>query len=134
MERSIIEKVYCQSITYYDSSHCILRKKYYYSNKYYENKKSIIKSKSIFAAFGAPYPMDATGLGTQNFRISKKDNSSFCRIPKPDDSKVLRNSRILQDFEWLSWNSCQNSQSLQEIHGFPVRLTEHLLQDFQCRP
>ena len=32
MERTIIDKVYCQSIKYYDSSHCIIQKKYYYSN------------------------------------------------------------------------------------------------------
>ena len=30
MERSITGKVYCQSIKYYDSSHCIIQKKYYF--------------------------------------------------------------------------------------------------------
>ena len=30
--------------------------------------------------------------------------------------------------------SGQNSQNFGEIHGFPVKLTKHLLQDFQCRP
>ena len=51
------EKVYCQSIKYYDSSHCIIQKKYYYSNryyysnKYYDNKKSIIKSEKSFCSF-----------------------------------------------------------------------------------
>ena len=37
-------------------------------------------------------------------------------------------------FEWFSWNSGQISQNVREIHGFPVRLKDHLLQDFQCRP
>ena len=58
--------MYCQSIKCYDSSHCIIQKKYYfpikyyyskkcyYSNKYYENKKSIIlniKSEKYFCCF-----------------------------------------------------------------------------------
>ena len=42
--------------------------------------------------------------------------------------------QILQNFEWFSGNSGQNSQNLGEINGIPVRLTEHLLKDFQCRP
>ena len=42
----------------------------------------------------------------------------------------MGNSKILQDFEWFSGNS----QNFGGIHGLPVRLTEHLLQDFQCRP
>ena len=46
----------------------------------------------------------------------------------------LGNSRILQYFEWFSWNSSQNSQNLGGIHGFPVMLAKHFLQDFQCRP
>ena len=32
MERNIIEKVYCQSIKYHDSSRCIIQKKYYFSS------------------------------------------------------------------------------------------------------
>ena len=40
----------------------------------------------------------------------------------------------MKDFEWFYWNSGQNSQNFVEIHRFPVRLTEHFLQDFQCRP
>ena len=61
MERSITEEMYCQSIKYYGSSHCIIQKKYYfpikyyysnikyhYSNKYCENKKSIMKSQKYF--------------------------------------------------------------------------------------
>ena len=61
--------MYCQSIKCYDSSHCIIQRKYYfsikyyyskkyhysykcyYSNKYYENKKSIIKSEKYFCCF-----------------------------------------------------------------------------------
>ena len=46
----------------------------------------------------------------------------------------LGESRILQHFEWFSWNSGQNSQNFGEIHGFPVMLSKHFLQDFQCRP
>ena len=53
---------------------------------------------------------------------------------KPCWFKFLGNSRNLQDFEWFSWNSGQNSEHFGKIHGSPVRLTEHLLQDFQCRP
>ena len=41
---------------------------------------------------------------------------------------------MLQYFEWFSWNSGQNSQNFGEIRGFPVMLTKHFLQDFQCRP
>ena len=40
----------------------------------------------------------------------------------------------IPDFEWFSMNSGQNSQNFGEIYRIPVRLTEHLLQDFQCRP
>ena len=62
----------------------------------------------------------------KNFRISKKDSSSLCRIPDYGDSSSWgRNSRILQDFEWFPWNFGQNSQNFGEIHGFPVRLTKH---------
>ena len=61
--------MYCQSVKCYDSSHCIIQRKYYfpikyfyskkyyysnkcyYSNKYYENKKSIIKSEKYFCCF-----------------------------------------------------------------------------------
>ena len=61
--------MYCQSIKCYDSSHCIIQRKYYfpikyyyskkyyysnkcyYSNKYYENKRSIIKSEKYFCCF-----------------------------------------------------------------------------------
>ena len=46
----------------------------------------------------------------------------------------LGESRILEYFKWFSWNSGQNSQSLEEIYLFPVMLTKHFLQDFQCRP
>ena len=46
----------------------------------------------------------------------------------------LGNSRILQEFKWFLWNSSQNSQNFGENHGFPVMLTKHFLQDFQCRP
>ena len=55
-------------------------------------------------------------------------DSKLCRF------KIFENSGILQDFEWLCWNSDQNSQNFGEIHGIPVKLTEHLLQDFQCCP
>ena len=53
--------MYCQSIKYYDNSHCIVQKKYFfpikyfysnikyhYSNKNCDNKKSIIKSQKYF--------------------------------------------------------------------------------------
>ena len=49
---------------------------------------------------------------------------------KPYWFKILGNSRNLQDFEWFSWNSGQNSKNFEEIHEIPVKLTEHLLQDF----
>ena len=52
LKRSIIKQtsiiggeMYCQSIKCYDSSHCIIQRKYYfpikyyYSNKYYSNKR-----------------------------------------------------------------------------------------------
>ena len=41
----------------------------------------------------------------------------------------MGNSRILQDFEWFSWYSGQNSQNFGEIHRLPVNLTKHFLQD-----
>ena len=61
--------MYCQSIKCYDSSHCVIQRKYYfsikyyyskkyyysnkcyYSNKYYENNKSIIKNEKYFCCF-----------------------------------------------------------------------------------
>ena len=62
----------------------------------------------------------------KNFRISKKDSSSLCRIPNPDDSSSCgRNSWILQDFEWFSWNFGQNLQNFWETAGISVRLTKH---------
>ena len=75
LERSIITQTIIVggenvlSINRYDSSHCIIQRKYYfsikyyyskkyyfsnkcyYSNKYYENKKSIIKSEKYFCCF-----------------------------------------------------------------------------------
>ena len=72
-------------------------------------------------------PTDDNELVPKNFRISKKDSSSLCSIPNPADS----NSGEFQNFERF----CdKNSQNIRKIRGIPVRLTEHLLQDFQCRP
>ena len=53
---------------------------------------------------------------------------------KPCWFKIFWNSRILEDFELFCRNSDQNSQNFWEIHGIPVRLTGHLLQNFLCRP
>ena len=79
-------------------------------------------------------PMDDTELGTQKFQDFQEEQQQFLQDSKACSFTILRNSRILQDFEWFSWNSGQNSQNFVKIHGFPVRLTEHFLQDFQCRP
>ena len=60
MQTSIFEGENVLSIKCYDSSHCIVQRKYYFpikyyysnkyydSSKYYENKKSIIKSPKYF--------------------------------------------------------------------------------------
>ena len=63
----------------------------------------------------------------KTFRISKNDSSSFCRIPNLTGSKSWGIPEFY--FEWFSWNSGQNSQNFGEIHGFPVMLTKHFLQD-----
>ena len=70
----------------------------------------------------------------KKFRISKND-SRLCRIPKPADSKSWGIPEFCKALNGFSWNSRQNSQNFGpgEIHGFPVRLTEHILLGFQCR-
>ena len=71
----------------------------------------------------------------KNFRVSKKVNSSFCRIPNLADSKSWGIPEFCKTLQtWFRWNSCQNLQNFGTIHGFTVRLTKHLLQNFQCRP
>ena len=81
-----------------------------------------------------PHPPLWTTLGAQKFQDFQKGQQQFIQDSKPCWFRILGNSRILQDFEWFSWNSGQISQNLGKILGIPVRLTEHLSQDFQCRP
>ena len=81
-----------------------------------------------------PPPMDDTELGTQKFQDFQERQQQFMQDCKLWWFKFLGNSRILQDFKWFFRNSGQNSQNFGKIRGIPVRLTEHFLQDFQCRP
>ena len=70
----------------------------------------------------------------KNFRISKKHSRSLRRIPNPADSNswgIPEFCKILKGFAGIS---VKNSQNFRKTRGIPVRLTEHLLQDFQCRP
>ena len=58
----------------------------------------------------------------KNFRISKKDSSSLCRIPNPADSNssgIPEFCKVLNGFPGI----------VGEIHGIPVRFTQHLLQE-----
>ena len=82
--------MYCQSIKCYDSSHCIIQRKYYfsikyyyskkyyysnkcyYSNKYYENKKSIIKSEKYFCCFWRAIELSAIWLPYFPFKVFKQ--------------------------------------------------------------
>ena len=48
--------------------------------------------------------------------------------------QILWEFQNFASFERFCWNSDQNSQNVRKIRGIPVRLTEHLLQDFQSRP
>ena len=45
---------------------------------------------------------------------------------------LILNLEEFQGIAHFSWNSGQNSQNLEGIYGFPVMLTNHFLQDFQC--
>ena len=82
-----------------------------------------------------PLPMDDTEFGTQKFKDFQEELQQFLQDSKACCFTILRNTLIsLQDFEWFTWNSSQNSQNFVEIHGFPVRITQHFIQDFQCRP
>ena len=82
-----------------------------------------------------PHPLWPTlNWVPKNFRISKKDSSSLCRIPNPADSKswgIPEFCKILNGFAGIP-NKIH--KILLKVMEFPVRLTEHLLQDFQCRP
>ena len=62
------------------------------------------------------------------------DSSSFCRIPNPADSKSWRIPEFCKTLNGFCGIPVKKSQNVGEIHGFPVRLNNHLLQDFQCRP
>ena len=79
-------------------------------------------------------PMDDTELGAQKFQDFQEGQLLFLQDSRAYWFKILRNSKISQKFEWFSWNFGQNLQHFVEICGFPVILTEHFLQDFQCRP
>ena len=50
------------------------------------------------------------------FKISKNDNSSFCRIPNLADSEHWGIPEFCKT-EWFWCNSGQNSQNLGEIHS-----------------
>ena len=65
-------------------------------------------------------PMDDTELGPQKFQDFHEEQQQFLQDSKACCFTILMNSRILQDFEWFSWNSGQNSQNFVEIHGFPM--------------
>ena len=70
----------------------------------------------------------------RNFRISKKDNCSFCRIPEPADSKPGGIPEFRKNLNGFPEIPAKIYKILGEICGFPVILTEHFLQDFRCRP
>ena len=82
-----------------------------------------------------PYPAPLwTTLNwvSKNFGIFKKDNCSFCRILlEPVESK----SRGIPEFrKTLNGFPGILVKSYRKFYGFPVILTDHFLQDFQCRP
>ena len=79
-----------------------------------------------------PPPWTTLNWVPKNFRISKKDSSSLCRIPNPADSKSWRIPeicKILNGFAGIpvkthkilrgnSWNSSQAHRAF--ITGFPM--------------
>ena len=68
----------------------------------------------------------------KNFRISKNDNSRFCRIPNLAHSKYWE----FQNFTRLWMIFVKFRWKFQKFWGnswFPVKFTKHFLQDFQCR-
>ena len=94
-----------------------------------------VKHNGLFHKISTPPPppqWTTVNWVPKNFRISKKDNCSFCKIPEPPDSK-----------SWGFQNFCK---TLNGFLGIPVKIykiwrnlwisivTERFLQDFQCRP
>ena len=49
--------------------------------------------------------MDDADLGTHKFQDFQEGQQQFMQDSKPCWFKILKNSRILQHFEWISWNS-----------------------------
>ena len=68
--------------------------------------------------------MDDTELDTQKFQDFQDGQKQFMQDSKLCRFKILGKSRNLQDFDWFSSNSGQNSQNFEEIHGILVKLTE----------
>ena len=62
------------------------------------------------------------------------DIGRFCRIPNLADSRywgIPEFCKVFNDFRGIP---VKIHKILGEIHGFPVKLTKHFLQNFQCRP
>ena len=67
----------------------------------------------------------------KNFRISKKDNCSFCRIPEPADSKSWGIPEFCKNLNGFPGIPVKIYKILGKfLDRFPVILTEYFLQDF----
>ena len=78
--------------------------------------------------------MDHPNWVLKNFRISKNDSSSFCRISNLADSKSWGIPEFCNTLNGFRGIPVKIHKIWRKIYGFPVMLTKHLLQDFQCRP
>ena len=85
----------------------------------------------LFQKISTPPPPLWTTLNwvPKTFRISKKDNCSFCRIPKPADGKFRGIPEFRKNLNGFLGIPVK-MYKFWEICGFAVILTEHFLQDF----
>ena len=111
-----------QSVLLPDESNKIM-----FSDTATQNTLLSVESNGLFQKISTTPLWTTLNWVIKTFRISKNDSSSFCRIPNLTGSKSWGIPEFY--FEWFSWNSVKNSQNFGKIHGFPVMLTKHFLQD-----
>ena len=74
--------------------------------------------------------MDNTELVPKNFRISKKDSSSLCRIPNPADTKswgIPEIFKILNGFPGIPAKIHKISRKFRELS---IKLTQQFITGF----
>ena len=53
----------------------------------FDIESNLVGSNGLFQKISTPPPWTTLNWVPKNFRISKNDNCSLCRIPEPADSK-----------------------------------------------